>query len=263
MTTNVLVSSSGIMREALQVIERIAPTDVNVVIIGEHGSGKEWAAHLIHSKSPRSAGPFHTLDCAAVPPESIEQEAFGCETISWDGISIRRGAFEEAAGGTLHIDEMQALPSAIQMKIARAIEYKTVYRIGSDRPINVDARIITSVTRSANQPSQERQVIDEALFRIGPIVLDLPPLRDRREDITSLVESFLAEFRRRGNTTATALSEKALGACIDYDWPGNVRHLKNAVEFAAVMCQGDQLIQTKHLPDYLQKTVSKIHSSKP
>lgn len=246
------VSHNAVMQEFIRTSEKIASSDLNVVIIGEHGTGKEWLARAIHGLSVRSKEPFYPVDCAALQPEELERELFGYENISHDGVAIRRGAFEEAGSGTLFLNEIGSLPSAVQMKVGRALEFRDTHRVGSDHPIRVEARVIASLSQPAS-PLIERGLLHKDLFyRISSIVLDLPPLRQRREDIPLLAEKFLRELYDRRPVAVRGFTADALALLTNFDWPGNVRHLKNAIEYAFTMCSGDW-IQSGDLPGYLHR----------
>lgn len=239
------------MREALLRLERVAPSDLCVIIYGERGTGKEWAARRIHQMSNRASGPFYVVDCAALQPQSIEKEIFGYDVITWDGIDIKKSAFEEGAGGTLFLNEFSSLPLPVQLKIVRAIEYKKVGRIGGVQSIEIDVRLIATVSLGT-EASPHRKIPQEDFHsRIAAIGIHLPPLRKRKDDIPLLIGKFLTELRGRYGSSVRGISEEALALCCSYDWPGNVRHLKNAMEYASIMC-GSEDILPEHLPGYLQ-----------
>ena len=240
------------MQEALNTIRRIAATDISVLIVGEHGTGKEWAAHSIHRLSNRTNGPFHSVECSAIPPENIEKEIFGYEAINWNGVEIKRGAFEEASGGTLLLDEIEFLPAALQLKIARILEYQSVRRISGGEELPVNTRLISTLSQPADTPFDEDLFRKELFYRASPMIIELPPLRKRREDIEPLIANFQKELQQRFGSTARGISARALEMCRGYEWPGNIRHLRNAIEYASVMCKGE-VIEPNHLPLYLQE----------
>lgn len=244
------------MQDALESIRRIATTDISVLIVGEHGTGKEWAARSIHRLSNRAHGPFHPVECSAISPENLEKEIFGYEAITWNGVEIKRGAFEEASGGTLLLDEIEFLSAALQLKIARILEYQSVRRISGSEDIPVNARIISTLSQQADARFDEDHFRKELFYRASPIIIELPPLRKRPEDIEPLIANFQKELQQRFGSSARRISDRALEMCRGYDWPGNIRHLRNAIEYASVMCKGD-VIEPEHLPLYLQgKTIS-------
>lgn len=232
--------------------ENVATTDLPVLVLGEQGTGKERLAHMIHQLSPRSTKLFHTVDCAAFPVEQQERELFGCEIITWQGVDIQKGAFELANDGTLLLDELQALGLPLQMRILRSLELGQIYRIGSEAPVPIRTRMIATITLERSAKTADRAKYEEVFRRLGPIVIELPPLRERREDIPDLVRMFVEDARRRSNVPVEGVSDDAIELCVRYDWPGNIRHLKNAVEYACVMSQGGKIFPA-HFPGYLAK----------
>lgn len=242
---------SDTMREALVRLERVAPSDLSVIIYGERGTGKEWAARRIHQLSNRASAPFYVVDCAALRQDGIEKEIFGYEVITWNGIDIRKSAFEEAAGGTLFLNGFSTLPLALQLKIARAVEYKKASRIGGEQAFDIEVRLIATVTSGTEHSASENEDEEDVHSRIAAIGIHLPPLRERKGDIPLLIGKFLEELRSRYGSTVKGISDEAMNLCCLYDWPGNVRHLKNALEYASIMC-GSENILPKHLPGYLQ-----------
>jgi len=248
-------TNNDIMKEVLQSIHRIASSDISVLITGEHGTGKEWAAQMIHRLSRRSHGPFWPFDCAAIPAEDIERELFGYEALTKDGVMIKRGALEDAHSGTVLLNEIAFLPAAAQMKIARALEYRTIHRLDGVQGIDINVRIISTLSEDKNSLIQNGTLLKDIFYRISTIVIDLPPLRRRREDIPLLIDKFLSEMRSRNGTSVVGITSKALEMCLTYDWPGNVRHLKNSIEYACTMCMSD-LIQPENLPPYLHNQKS-------
>ncbi len=249
---NILIDTSfnTTMQEVIHTAEKVATSDLSVVIIGEHGTGKEWLARNIHRLSKRFKGPFYPIDCAALPPEELERELFGFEMLTKEGITIRRGGFEEAHGGFLLLNEIGSLPPSVQMKISRALEYKTVHRIGSDQPIQIDTRVIATLSQNSNILLQNGLLQKDMFYRISPIIIEIPPLRDRREDIPLLIDKFLNELNDLQGTV-TRVTPEALHLFLKYEWPGNVRRLKNSLEYAFVM-RSSQWIEPKDLPGYLQ-----------
>ena len=244
------LTRSAAMLEVLRTIERVSSSDLSIVIVGEHGTGKEWAARIIHQLSTRSKNSFLPFDCAAMPAETLERELFGYEALAKDGVFMRRGVIEEAATGTLLLNEIASLPASTQKKVARALEYKSIVRIGGDQQIRVDVRVIATQSQQSGGSEVEGPVDKESFYRISPIVIELPPLRSRREDILLLVERFLSETPRRKGAPMKYLNPEAMRLCLYYDWPGNVLQLKNAIEYASVMCMRD-MISPEDLPTYL------------
>lgn len=243
-------SNNPSMRKALLTMKQIAQTDLSVLITGEAGTGKEWAAYAIHALGPRAQGPFIQLECAAIPEENLDRDLFGYESISWNGVTIKGGAFEDAAGGTLLLKGIESLPSGHLLKIARVMEFRLVRRISGDGDIPIDARAIATITTSPDGLFPGETAARGILDRISSIQIDLPPLRDRREDIPLLIDGVLENLRERSGRPVKGISPEALQACEAYTWPGNVRHLKNAIEYACIM-SGGEIILPEHLPAYV------------
>lgn len=252
-------TNNGLMQEALQRIKKVASSEVSVVICGERGTGKEWAARLIHEMSGRSFGPFCAFDCVAVQAENFDKELLGYESISWDGIEIRKGALEEAAEGTLMIDDANGLPTGSLQRIARLVEHQTFRRIGGSHDIPLRARVIATVTEMEKGNGNMGDLREEFFYRMGAISIELPPLRKRRDDIPLLVRNFLLEFETKQNLATKGISEEALQLCAEYHWPGNVRQLKSAIEYAAIISD-HQVIFPDHLPAIVTaKKAAKVH----
>ncbi len=245
-------SASMSMREIEQTIVTVAPTNVSVVLIGEQGTGKERLARRIHALSPRSHRELVTIDCSAFTSEQIDRELFGSEDISWEGISIEKGAFGLAEGGTLLLDDFQVLPRSLQLKVARISEYGFFAHQGSRHPLPVDVRLILAIVATGERNDPMGQLLDEVYHRLSPIVIEIPALRTRPEDIPPLIHHFLKEFEQKSDIPLQGIAEETVKNLVEYRWPGNVRHLKNAVEYACVMSKG-QLIMPEHLPNYLAK----------
>jgi DNA-binding NtrC family response regulator len=242
---------SAAMQDVLRTMERVAASDLSVILVGEQGTGKEWAARFMHRISNRSQGPFLPFDCAALSPDVMEKELFGYEAVTRDGVVYRRGALEDGDGGTVLINELASLPSPAQMKMARALEYQTITRVGGDAIIHIHTRIIGTLSRHPEALMDEGMLMKEMYYRISPIVIELPALRERKDDIPLLIRKFLRELRTRYNSGVVDISAEAVELCQAYAWPGNIRHLKNAIEYAAVMCPG-KWIEPDHLPAYLK-----------
>lgn len=243
-------SLSEHMQEALVSLERVAPSDLSVIIQGEPGTGKEWAARLVHQMSNRSHGPMFTVDCGALGEANIERELFGYDAISWESIDIKRSAFEEATGGTLFLHDIEVVPPPVQLKVARAVEYKQFRRIGGDKNHEVNVRLVATRHTLDDDANPRDPLSDDFGSRLGAITVTLPPLRKRTSDIPILIERFLNEMRDRYQNPVQGISREALAICCASSWPGNVRQLKTAMEYAAIMCRGG-MIQPGHLPQYL------------
>ncbi len=248
-------SNSKTMSDAITMLERVAPSDLTVIFIGEPGTGKEWAAHIVHRLSSRRAGPFHAVDCSAFPPEQLEKEIFGFESLTWKGVEVKRSGFEEAGGGTLFFKDVDTIPDALQLKIARAVEYQQFRRIGGEQVNSIGCRIIVSIQDRISSARSNIPFYDAFATHATAIRIELPPLRKRREDIPNLIQKMLLELRDRYGQRVTGMSPEAIDLCTIYDWPGNLRQLKNALEYASIMSQGN-LILPRHLPDSIQLAVS-------
>ncbi len=226
-----IIWSGNAMKKVMAQVERVAASETRVCILGETGSGKELVARALHDRSPRAAGPFITLNCAAVPAELIESELFGHEKGSFTGASGRHiGKFEQADGGTIFLDEIGDMPLAMQAKLLRVLEEGEVERIGGDKAIAVNARVIVATHRNLEAQVKEGKFRQDLFHRIYVFPLILPALRERREDIPALIEHFNKQICRQNNWKSFSFSTESIQALQNYDWPGNVRELRNVVE---------------------------------
>ncbi len=226
-----IVWSGEAMKRVMAQIERVAASETRVCICGETGTGKELAARTLHDKSPRHAGPFVTLNCAAVPAELIESELFGHEKGSFTGAASRHiGKFEQANHGTLFLDEIGDMPLAMQAKLLRVLEENEVERIGGDHPIAVDVRVVVATHRNLEELVREGKFRQDLFHRVYVFPLVLPPLRARTEDIAALVEHFSAQVCAQNGWKAMRFAPSAVAALQQYSWPGNIRELRNVVE---------------------------------
>jgi transcriptional regulator with PAS, ATPase and Fis domain len=233
-------------------VQQVAPARTTVLITGESGTGKELIAGLLHSLSPRAAGPFMTLNAAAVPATLLEAELFGYEKGAFTGAQQRKpGCFELADGGTLLLDEIGDMPLEIQAKLLRVLQDGTFERLGSSRTLRADVRIVAATNRELSQAVAEQRFRADLFYRIHVITLHLPPLRQRREDIPLLVAHFLRKYARQNAKPITAIAQQALQRFQAYPWPGNVRELENVIERAVVLAQGP-IIGMEDLPPELQ-----------
>ena len=226
-----LVWQSAIMKAVMAKVERVAASETRVCILGETGTGKELAARTLHENSSRRNGPFVTLNCAAVPAELIESELFGHEKGAFTGAASRHlGKFEQAHGGTLFLDEIGDMPALMQAKLLRVLEQKEIERIGGDRAIEVDVRVIVATHRNLEQMVAAGAFRQDLYHRIFVFPIVLPPLRDRREDIPLLVDYFARTVAEQNDWPARAITSDAYAELQRYTWPGNVRELRNVVE---------------------------------
>ncbi|POR05223.1 Fis family transcriptional regulator [Alkalispirochaeta sphaeroplastigenens] len=233
-----LVWKSPEMEEQLSLVDRIAPTDSTVLILGESGVGKELIAEQIHLRSQRAQQPFIRVNCAALPPTLLESELFGhVKGAFTDAVSDRRGRFEVADKGTIFLDEIGDVPLPLQAKMLRVIQERTFEPLGSSESITVNVRIIAATNKKIEELVETGEFRSDLYYRLNVLPLNIPPLRQRREDIIELANFFLRRFVLETNKRISGFTDEALEAMISYDWPGNVRELENAVERAVVICQ--------------------------
>jgi len=231
-----IIGRSPAMNKVFQTIEKVAKTDANVLITGENGTGKELVARALHRRSNRSDNVFISVDMGAVPENLFESELFGHEKGAFtDAKESRAGRFEIASGGTLFLDEIGNLPLQLQPKLLSALETRKVMRVGSNKPKDIDIRLICATNESLQDLVQNQEFRQDLLYRINTIEIQLPPLRDRTEDIPLLADHFLQEYVRKYDKEIRTLSEPALNKLKNYSWPGNVRELQHAVERAVIM----------------------------
>jgi two-component system response regulator AtoC len=236
-----LVGSSPEMQQLFESIRQVAPEKATVLIAGETGTGKELVARAIHAGSPRSNGLFVAVNCAAIPHEMLESELFGHEKGAFTGaIKERIGKFELADGGTLFLDEITEMPMALQAKLLRALQENIIERVGGNRAIAVDIRVVAATNRDPREAIKDGKLREDLYYRLNVFRIDLPALKARKSDIPKLAQHFLAKRR-------VDISAEAIDALTRYDWPGNVRELENVLERAAII-SGNQTVLPKHLP---------------
>jgi DNA-binding NtrC family response regulator len=245
-----LIGDSATMQKVRAIIEKVAETDATVLVRGESGTGKELVAREVHERnSARSKGPFVAVNCAALPSELIESELFGHEKGAFTGAAARReGKFEQANGGTLFLDEIGDMSSNVQAKLLRALEERRIERLGGNESIPVDVRIVSATHRPLEQEIANGNFRADLFYRLRVVTIDIPPLRDRREDIPQLAETFTRAAAERYNLPLRQVGQSALRRLVEYDWPGNVRELKNTIDRAAIMAEGEEL-RAQDLPD--------------
>jgi len=230
------------MRRAMAQVERVAASETRVCILGETGTGKELVARTIHERSPRAGAPFVTLNCAAVPAELIESELFGHEKGAFTGAAGRHtGKFEQADGGTIFLDEIGDMPLAMQAKLLRVLEEGEVERIGGDKPVSVNVRVLVATHRDLEARVREEKFRQDLFHRIYVFPLVLPPLRERREDIPQLVEHFAAQVSAQNGWRAVPFKSEAIEVLQAYSWPGNVRELRNMTERLMLLATDGQV----------------------
>ena len=241
-----IVGASRPMRELYKLLQKVAPTDTTVMVVGESGTGKELVALAVHNLSSRSQGAFLPINCGAVSETLIESELFGHEKGSFTGADRRReGLFERADGGTLFLDEVTEMPVELQVKLLRVLENREVRRVGGERPISVDVRIIAATNRDPMEAVERGELREDLYYRLRVFPLELPPLRERSGDVEILSRHFLTQLNRRDDRRVR-WSDDAIDAAERYPWPGNVRELKNAVERAYILA--DDVISEDLLP---------------
>jgi DNA-binding NtrC family response regulator len=243
-----MIGSSQQMRKVYQVVEQAAPTSASVLIWGESGTGKELVAQTIHQLSPRAQMPFVPINCAAIPETLLESEIFGHEKGAFTGASDRReGCFELADRGTLFLDEIAEMTPATQVKLLRVLQERKFRRLGGRNEQTVDVRVIAATNVNPADAVKNSKLREDLYYRLNVFAMELPPLRQRKEDLPLLIQSFLAEFNERNNKKVSALDPAAMRILEQYNWPGNVRELRNVIERAVILSQGE-FVDPKHLP---------------
>jgi Nif-specific regulatory protein len=233
------IGPSLALKQIRDQVQRVGPTHATVLIRGESGAGKELVARAIHDYSQRANGPFVALNCAALTPTLLESELFGHEKGAFTGATDRKiGKFEQASGGTIMLDELGEMSLEIQAKFLRVLEGKAFERVGGNKPVQVDVRVIAATNRDLEQAVSDGQFRSDLYFRLRVIELRVPALRQRPEDVMPLAEHFLQQFRMRSGHGPSGFSERAKQAMLGYQWPGNVRELRNCVERAYVLACG-------------------------
>ena len=242
-----IIAMSAPMLDIFETVKRVAPTDVSVLVTGESGTGKELVAKAIHSRSPRRGGPFIPINCGAIPENLLESELFGHEKGSFTGAHVTRpGKFELADGGTIFLDEIGELTQPLQVKILRFLQDQVIERVGGREPKQVDVRIIAATNRDLEEMLETKDFREDLFYRINTIRLDLPPLRERGEDILLLSMYFLNHYNREFSKNIRGFSNNAHATLSGYAWPGNIRELENRIKRAVIMTAG-KLIQPEDL----------------
>ena len=238
-----IVGASPALRKVLSRVVKVAPTDATVLVTGETGTGKELVARAIHRRSKRKARAFVSVSCAAIPSSLIASELFGHEKGAFTGATQRRlGRFEVAEGGTLFLDEIGELPAETQVVLLRVLQEHQFERVGGSRPVPSDVRVIAATNRDLKAATQAGSFRQDLYYRLSVFPLEVPPLRERREDIPLLVEYFAERFARRSGKSFKGVEQRTLDLLRDYPWPGNVRELQNVVERSVIVCEGPRLV---------------------
>ena len=246
------VSESESMRRFLEVVRRVVASDTTLLVNGETGVGKERLARAIHAESPRSRGAFVPVNCGAIPEALLESELFGHRAGAFTGATqSRRGWFELAHNGTIFLDEIGEMPSHLQVKLLRVLQSHEVFPVGSESPISVDVRVMAATNRDLEEEVREKRFRPDLFYRLAVVTLEIPPLRERREDIPVLAQRYVEYFQSRFATTVETLSEEAKQAMTEYSWPGNVRELINVIE-RALLLSPHEVLQLEDLPPSFQ-----------
>jgi DNA-binding NtrC family response regulator len=253
--TTPFIGNSPAIQQVLTIVERVADTRTTVLITGESGTGKELIARMLHEKSSRAGGPFVAVSCAAIPETLLEVELFGAVKGAYTGADTDRiGKFEAANGGTLFLDEIGDIPPLIQVKLLRVLQEREIERLGSNKPIPVDVRLVAATNRDLEQAVQAGSFRADLFYRLQVVHIHLPPLRERPEDIPLLVEYFIRKYAEENRRAMRAVCPDTLKLLQAYPWPGNVRELENTIESAVVLAPPDAtVLLPEHLPPHLRR----------
>ncbi len=256
------VFQSLVMQTVVRTVERVAPSDVSILITGESGTGKEVIADLIHALSPRSKGKTIKINCAALPRELIESELFGSVRGAFTGAhSDREGLFRQAEGGTLFLDEISEMPVDTQSKLLRVLQDQEVRPVGGKVSYKTNCRIVAATNRRTEEALKEGKLREDLFYRISAISVHLPPLRERREDIMPLANSFLKRFVAQANRPIRGFTPEAVERLTGFEWPGNVRQLQNEVQRAVLLCEGGEIESTDLSITSVQADADGIHDT--
>src|SRR6476620_7763991 len=243
-----LLGNSKAIEQLRQLIRKVARTQATVLIQGESGTGKELVARAICKESPRAHAPFIKVNCAAIPENLIESEFFGHERGAFTGaLTKREGRFELAHGGTILLDEVSEVSSQVQAKLLRVLQEREIERVGGNRTIKVDVRVIATTNRNLEQSVEKKEFRQDLFFRLNVVPILVPPLRERMEDVPYLAEQFLNRMARKHGVRVAGISTGCQGALMAHSWPGNVRELQNVIERAVILCSDGQELQPEHL----------------
>ncbi|MCE9616599.1 MAG: sigma-54 dependent transcriptional regulator [Lentisphaerae bacterium] len=250
-----MVGNAPVMRQLFDVIRQAAPTQATVLIQGESGTGKELVAHAIHRLSTRARGPFVAVHCAALSASLLESELFGHEKGAFTGaLSRRRGRFELADGGTLFLDEISEIDASVQVKLLRVLEEHQFERVGGDETVEVDIRLVAATNRDLKARVAEGKFREDLFFRLDVVNVQLPPLRDRLEDVPLLCDGFIKEFSQKNQKAVEGITADAVNVLAAHHWPGNVRELRNTIEKMVVLARGPKLTP-RDIPPYIRDAV--------
>ncbi|HKT79826.1 MAG TPA: sigma-54-dependent Fis family transcriptional regulator [Vicinamibacterales bacterium] len=248
------IAASSAMKDVLELAARVAPLDTTVLIYGESGTGKEFIVRMIHDQSPRAAGPFVSINCAALTETLLESELFGHVRGAFTGaVRDKAGLFEVASNGTLFLDEIGEVAATVQAKLLRALQEREIRRVGAERTIKVDARVVAATNRDLRAAVAAGSFREDLYFRLGAFVIAVPPLRERRGDIPLLVHDFVRRAAQRVKKDVHSVSPEAMTALMSHSWPGNVRELEHAIERAVIVARGETIRPRELPPEILQK----------
>jgi DNA-binding NtrC family response regulator len=257
-------SRSPRMRRFLDLVDRVVETDSSLLITGETGVGKERLAQAIHNEGARRNGPFVSVNCGAIPEALLESELFGHEVGAFTGAERqKKGRFELALGGTIFLDEIGEMPLHLQVNLLSVLQRHRLQRVGSEELLEIDARVMAATNRDIVEEVKNGRFREDLYYRLNVVTLEIPPLRERAEDIPDMVGAFIRHFRgATGRDQVDDISNEALDALTAYSWPGNVRQLVNAVEHAIVVCRGSQ-ITPENLPDAISPAAASVAGHQP
>jgi two-component system response regulator HydG len=249
-----MIGESRAIRRVIGLIEQVAPTSASVIITGESGTGKEEVARAIHNGSQRPRAPLIEINCAAIPESLVESQLFGHERGSFTGADRRHeGCFERADGGTLLLDEITEMRPDVQAKLLRVLEEHRVLRLGSNREIPIDVRVLAASNRSLDGAVRDGRLREDLYYRLAVFEIELPPLRERLEDMPLLVEHFVKLFNLKHNKEVQVVAKNCIAALKGHGWPGNVRELRNAIEGAVILCRSS-VLSAQDLPKLASRT---------
>jgi DNA-binding NtrC family response regulator len=249
------IARSQAMQDVLELAARVAPLDTTVLVYGESGTGKEFIVRLIHDQSPRAAAPFVSINCAALTETLLESELFGHVRGAFTGaVRDKAGLFEVAGNGTIFLDEIGEMAPTVQAKLLRALQEREIRRVGAERTIKVNARVVAATNRDLRAAVEAGTFREDLYFRLGAFIITVPPLRERREDIPPLVHNFMVRAASRMKKDVQAVSADAMSALMNYGWPGNVRELEHAVERAVILANGPSIRVRDLPPEVTQKS---------
>lgn len=251
-----LVGTSKPMQEVYELLKLLGASDASAMITGESGTGKELVARTIHDLSRRSAAPFVAINASAIPSELMESEVFGHEKGAFTGaVGLRAGCFELANGGSLFLDEIAEMPNALQPKLLRVLEDGKVRRLGGKQEYSFDVRVIAATNVDPTTAVREGKLREDLYYRLNVFTIAMPPLRERKEDLSLLVQHFVGAFNLKHDAAVEATRDEAMAMLREYDWPGNVRELRNVIERAVILCNRGHWIEASHLPPYIRAPV--------